>query len=108
MVFDGVIDALRVPNADISQLGKSAGFAKRRNDVSLAFVAGVEIARVNTKKRQRHLSRRVWPENLKLNRAFQQGKLLGIRQLVVPPFIQMEHKSGLQHDGQQVHAVDQN
>jgi phosphoribosylglycinamide formyltransferase 2 len=50
IVFDGVADALRVPNSDIRLFGKPESFVKRRMGVALAFDADVETARVNAKK----------------------------------------------------------
>ena len=50
IVFDGVLDALRVPNSDIRLFGKPESFVKRRMGVALAFDADVEVARVNAKK----------------------------------------------------------
>ena len=50
IVFDGVADALRVPNSDIRLFGKPESFIKRRMGVALAFDADVEVARVNAKK----------------------------------------------------------
>ena len=50
IVFDGVADALRVPNSDIRLFGKPESFAKRRMGVALAFDADVQVARVNAKK----------------------------------------------------------
>ena len=49
IVFDGVADALRVPNTDIRLFGKPESFIKRRMGVALAFDADVEVARVNAK-----------------------------------------------------------
>ena len=49
MVFDGVADALRVPNTDIRLFGKPESFVKRRMGVALAFDADVETARKNAK-----------------------------------------------------------
>jgi phosphoribosylglycinamide formyltransferase 2 len=49
IVFDGVADALRVPNTDIRLFGKPESFVKRRMGVALAFDADVEIARANAK-----------------------------------------------------------
>ena len=49
-MFDGVADALRVPNSDIRLFGKPESFVKRRMGVALAFHADVEAARVNAKK----------------------------------------------------------
>ena len=50
IAFDGVADALRVPNSDIRLFGKPESFVKRRMGVALAFDADVEVARVNAKK----------------------------------------------------------
>ena len=50
IVFDGVAEALRVPNTDIRLFGKPESFVKRRMGVALAFDADVEVARVNAKK----------------------------------------------------------
>ena len=50
IVFDGVADALRVPNTDIHLFGKPESNARRRMGVALAFDADVEVARVNAKK----------------------------------------------------------
>ena len=50
IVFDGVADALRVPNTDIRLFGKPESFFKRRMGVALAFDADIEVARVNAKK----------------------------------------------------------
>ncbi len=49
VVFDGVADALRVPNSDVRLFGKPESFVKRRMGVALAFDADVEVARVNAK-----------------------------------------------------------
>ena len=49
-MFDGVTDALRIPNTDIRLFGKPDSFVKRRMGVALAFDADVEVARVNAKK----------------------------------------------------------
>jgi len=49
IVFDGVDDALRVPNTDLRLFGKPESFVKRRMGVALAFDADVEVARVNAK-----------------------------------------------------------
>ncbi len=49
IVFDGVADALRVPNTDIRLFGKPESFVKRRMGVALAFDADVERARSNAK-----------------------------------------------------------
>ena len=50
IVFDGVTEALRVPNSDIRLFGKPESFIKRRMGVALAFDADVEVARVNAKR----------------------------------------------------------
>jgi phosphoribosylglycinamide formyltransferase 2 len=48
--FEGVADALRVPNTDIRLFGKPESFVKRRMGVALAFDADVEVARVRAKQ----------------------------------------------------------
>jgi phosphoribosylglycinamide formyltransferase 2 len=50
MVFDGVADALRVPNTDLRLFGKPESFAKRRMGVALAFDADVDLARARAKE----------------------------------------------------------
>jgi phosphoribosylglycinamide formyltransferase 2 len=50
IVFDGVADALRVPNTDLRLFGKPESFVKRRMGVALAFDADVEVARLNAKQ----------------------------------------------------------
>ena len=49
IVFDGVSDALRVPNTDLRLFGKPESFVKRRMGVALAFDADVAVARSNAK-----------------------------------------------------------
>src|ERR1035437_9118071 len=49
IVFDGVDEALRVPNSEIRLFGKPESFVKRRMGVALAFDADVEVARSNAK-----------------------------------------------------------
>ncbi|WP_332778099.1 formate-dependent phosphoribosylglycinamide formyltransferase [Polaromonas sp.] len=49
LVFDGVADALRVPNTDIRLFGKPESFVKRRMGVALAFDADVEVARAHAR-----------------------------------------------------------
>ena len=49
-MFDGVADALRVPNSDIRLLDKPESNARRRMGEALAFDADVEVARVNAWK----------------------------------------------------------
>ena len=50
IVFEGVADALRVPNTDIRLFGKPISFVKRRMGVALAFDADVAVARTNAKR----------------------------------------------------------
>jgi phosphoribosylglycinamide formyltransferase 2 len=50
VVFDGVADALRVPNTDIRLFGKPESFVKRRMGVALAFDADVQVARKRAKE----------------------------------------------------------
>jgi len=45
IVFDGVADALAVPQTDIRLFGKPESFVKRRMGVALAFDADVDVAR---------------------------------------------------------------
>ncbi|MBT9505188.1 formate-dependent phosphoribosylglycinamide formyltransferase [Rhodoferax sp.] len=49
IVFEGVDEALRVPNTDLRLFGKPESFLKRRMGVALAFDADVEVARQNAK-----------------------------------------------------------
>ena len=49
IVFDGVEEALRIPNTDLRLFGKPESFTKRRMGVALAFDADVEKARVTAK-----------------------------------------------------------
>ena len=49
LVFDGVDEALRVPNTDLRLFGKPESFVKRRMGVALAFDADVDVARANAK-----------------------------------------------------------
>lgn len=49
VVFDGVDEALRVPNTDLRLFGKPESFTKRRMGVALAFDADVDVARTNAK-----------------------------------------------------------
>ncbi|MDB5965986.1 MAG: formate-dependent phosphoribosylglycinamide formyltransferase [Polaromonas sp.] len=50
IVFDGVAQALRVPQTDIRLIGKPESFVKRRMGVALAFDADVEVARTRAKQ----------------------------------------------------------
>jgi phosphoribosylglycinamide formyltransferase 2 len=57
IVFDGVEQALRVPNSELRLFGKPESFAKRRMGVALAFDSDVDVARIHAK----HAARRVKP-----------------------------------------------
>ena len=50
VVFDGVADALRVPNTDLRLFGKPESFVKRRMGVALAFDADLQVARSRAKE----------------------------------------------------------
>jgi phosphoribosylglycinamide formyltransferase 2 len=47
LCFDGVAEALQVPNSDLRLFGKPESFAKRRMGVALAFDADVAVASAN-------------------------------------------------------------
>ena len=49
IAFDGVDEALRVPNSDIRLFGKPQSFVKRRMGVALVHAADVEVARTQAK-----------------------------------------------------------
>ena len=49
IVFDGVAEALQVPQTDIRLFGKPESFARRRMGVALAFDADVDVARERAK-----------------------------------------------------------
>ena len=49
LVFDGVADALAVPNSDVRLFGKPESFVRRRMGVALAHAADVDTARANAK-----------------------------------------------------------
>ena len=49
IAFDGVDEALRVPNTDLRLFGKPESFVKRRMGVALAFDADVVVARERAK-----------------------------------------------------------
>jgi len=49
IAFDGVDEALCVPNTDVRLFGKPESFLKRRMGVALAFDADVEVARRHAK-----------------------------------------------------------
>jgi phosphoribosylglycinamide formyltransferase 2 len=53
IAFDGVEEALRVPNSDIRLFGKPESFVKRRMGVALVFDADVEQARRQAKRAAR-------------------------------------------------------
>jgi phosphoribosylglycinamide formyltransferase 2 len=50
LVYEGVADALAIPNTDLRLFGKPESFVKRRMGVALAFDADVDIARANAKR----------------------------------------------------------
>ena len=50
LAFDGVADALRVPQTDLRLFGKPESFVKRRMGVALAYDADVEVARQRAKE----------------------------------------------------------
>jgi phosphoribosylglycinamide formyltransferase 2 len=50
IVFDGVADALAVPNSEIRLFGKPESFVKRRMGVALVHDADVEVARTQAKR----------------------------------------------------------
>ncbi|HET7773558.1 MAG TPA: formate-dependent phosphoribosylglycinamide formyltransferase [Burkholderiaceae bacterium] len=58
VVFEGVDQALRVPNSELRLFGKPESFAKRRMGVALAFDSDVDVARIHAK----HAARRVKPK----------------------------------------------
>ena len=49
IVFDGVAEALQVPNSDLRLFGKPESFTNRRMGVALAFAEDVQTARDNAK-----------------------------------------------------------
>jgi phosphoribosylglycinamide formyltransferase 2 len=49
LVFDGIADALAIPNTDIRLFGKPESYIKRRMGVALAHDADVEVARRSAK-----------------------------------------------------------
>ncbi|MDR3388180.1 MAG: formate-dependent phosphoribosylglycinamide formyltransferase [Rudaea sp.] len=49
LIFDGVAEALAVPNTDLRLFGKPESFVKRRMGVALAFDQDVEVARRNAR-----------------------------------------------------------
>jgi phosphoribosylglycinamide formyltransferase 2 len=50
VVFDGVAEALAVPNSDLRLFGKPESFVKRRMGVALVHHADVEVARTEAKR----------------------------------------------------------
>ncbi|MDM7948800.1 formate-dependent phosphoribosylglycinamide formyltransferase [Hydrogenophaga sp.] len=50
IVFDGVDEALRVPNSEVRLFGKPESFVKRRMGVALVHDADVEVARQQAKR----------------------------------------------------------
>lgn len=50
IVFDGVAEAMRVPNSDIRLFGKPESFVKRRMGVALVHDADVDVARTQAKR----------------------------------------------------------
>jgi phosphoribosylglycinamide formyltransferase 2 len=49
VVFDGVAEALAVPNSELRLFGKPESFMKRRMGVALVHDADVEVARTQAK-----------------------------------------------------------
>ncbi|HEX7915181.1 ATP-grasp domain-containing protein, partial [Rudaea sp.] len=49
LAFDGVAEALAVPNTDLRLFGKPESFVKRRMGVALAFADDIDAARRNAK-----------------------------------------------------------
>ena len=49
IVFDGIDDALQVPNTELRLFGKPESFVKRRMGVALAFAADVDSARTSAR-----------------------------------------------------------
>jgi len=49
MIFDGVEDALRVPQSELRLFGKPQSFLKRRMGVALARATTIDEARVRAK-----------------------------------------------------------
>ncbi len=65
IVFDGIDEALRVPNTDLRLFGKPQSFLKRRMGVALAHAEDVETARVNAKKAASKVRPRAAPVSAK-------------------------------------------
>jgi phosphoribosylglycinamide formyltransferase 2 len=49
LVFDGVAEALALPNTDLRLFGKPESFVRRRMGVALAHDVDVDVARRNAK-----------------------------------------------------------
>ncbi|MNT85959.1 Phosphoribosylglycinamide formyltransferase 2 [compost metagenome] len=49
IVFDGVDDALRVPQTELRLFGKPESFERRRMGVALAYAENVDVARARAK-----------------------------------------------------------
>jgi phosphoribosylglycinamide formyltransferase 2 len=81
IVFDGVDEALRVPNTDIRLFGKPESFVKRRMGVALAFDADVEVARTHAKLAASKVRPRVQPEAEKSSQIGTNPASLGHRSL---------------------------
>jgi formate-dependent phosphoribosylglycinamide formyltransferase (GAR transformylase) len=65
--FDGVDEALRVPNTDIRLFGKPESFVKRRMGVALAFDCRCGGGAGQTPSWRRPKSGRGWPDGENLN-----------------------------------------
>ncbi len=59
LVYEGVAEALSVPNTDLRLFGKPESFVKRRMGVALAFDADVQVARRNAKLAASHVRPRL-------------------------------------------------
>lgn len=58
VVFDGVAQALRVPQTELRLFGKPESFAKRRMGVALAYDVDVDVARSRAKEAAQHVKAR--------------------------------------------------
>jgi len=59
VVFDGVDEALRVPQTELRLFGKPESFARRRMGVALAYADNIDIARERAKEAARRVRPRV-------------------------------------------------
>ena len=50
MVFEGVAEALKVPDSDVRLFGKPESFPKRRMGVAVCRAADTDAARANAKE----------------------------------------------------------